>query len=87
MNVGDAVVCAVGAVMKTKSAAPNAATPVMQILVISISSLVVPIALQHAAAIRRAFERAAVQLAGERYGQIITLKPIDLSIPKIPSWR
>jgi hypothetical protein len=74
-------------VMRTKSAAHNAATPVRRILVISISSLVVPIALQHAAAIRRAFERAAVQLAGERDGQIITLKLIGLSIPKIPSWR
>src|SRR5262245_48469053 len=58
--------------MQTKSAAPNAATPVRRILVISISSLVVPIALRHAAAIRRAFERADVQLAGEPDGQIIT---------------
>jgi hypothetical protein len=40
--------------------------------------------LQHTAPIRRAFDRAAVQLAGERDGQIITLKLIDLSIPKIP---
>ena len=87
MNVGDAVVCAVRAVMKTKSVAPNATTPVRRILVISISSLVVPIALRHAAAIRRAFERAAVQLAGERDGQIITLKFADLSIQKIQSWR
>ena len=87
MKVGDAVVCAVRAVMKTKSAAPNAATPVRRILVISISSLVVPIALRHAAAIRRAFERADVQLAGERGGQIITLKLVDLSIPIIPFWR
>jgi hypothetical protein len=53
-------------VMKTKSVAPNAATPVRRIIVISISSLVVPIALQHTAPIRRAFDRAAVQLAGER---------------------
>ena len=51
------------------------------------ANLVVPIALQYTAAIRRAFERAAVQLAGERDGQIITLKLVDLSIPKIPSWR
>jgi len=72
-------------VMKTKSVAPNAAMPVRRILVISISSLVIPIALQHAAAIRRAFERAAVKLAGERDGRIITLKLVDLSIPKIPS--
>jgi len=43
--------------------------------------------LQHAAAIRRAFERAAVQHAGERDGQIITLKLVDLSILKILSWR
>jgi hypothetical protein len=73
--------------MKTKSVTPNAATPVRRSLVISISSLVVPIALQHAAAIRRAFDRAAVQLAGERDGQIITSKLIDLSILETPSWR
>jgi hypothetical protein len=38
--------------------------------------------LQHTAPIRRAFERADVQLVGERDAQIITLKLTDLSIPK-----
>jgi hypothetical protein len=54
--------------MKTKSVAPIAATPVRRILVISISSLVT-ISLQPTAPIRRAFERAAVQLAGAVIGR------------------
>jgi hypothetical protein len=69
VNVGDvAVVCAVRIVMKITSVAPNAVTPVRRIFVISISSLFVPIALQHTAAIRRFFE--APPLSGERLGAI-----------------